>query len=384
MCAICGIALLHRGRNLELLMPEHKKDLLFITALVILILIPQLFIIFAHQNIILDWFNTDDAFYYFKTAQNIVEGQGVTFDGIARTNGFHPLWMIVLLPIFVIARYDLIIPLRIVIGVQTLLGIGTGLIFYHICRRYCSGWVAFIGALIWVMMPRIHEVTNKGGIEAGLCAFFITLLWAQLNRVGHDLSTGKKSVWPILGLSVVAILTLFSRLDNVFLVFIVGGWLLLRFWKKPGDETASSSLPWGWWLKLAGAYFGPLILALGGYILGNKLYFGSFMPVSGSIKRWWGTMKYTVYGYPPKNISEFVEHFFSDNGNIGPWAIVTAPFHSLTDWLVSLFGAGVSMETRRISIALLGVIVLIGIGFLIIRNRKFISKTIWAWNLIPL
>ena len=365
-------------------MPEHKKDRLFKTLLVILILIPQLFIICAHQNIVLDWFNTDDAFYYFKTAQNIVEGQGVTFDSIARTNGFHPLWMIVLLPIFMIARYDLIIPLRLVIGFQTLLGIGTGLIFYRMCRRYCSGWVSFIAALAWVMLPRIHSVTNKGGVEAGLSAFFITLLWAQLIKVGHDLSTGKKSLWQIFGLSVIAIFTLFSRLDNVFLVFIVGAWFLLRFWKEPGDELANSSFPWRWWLQLAGAYFAPLIFALGGYMLGNKLYFGSPMPVSGTIKRWWGTLEFTVYGYPPKNLAEFMEHFFSDNGAIGPWAIVTAPFYSLADWLVSLLRAEATMETRRISLTLLGAIFMIGIGFLVIRNRKFFSKITWEWNLIPL
>ena len=43
---------------------------------------------------------SDDAFYYFKIASHIVAGEGSTFDGIARTNGYHPLWMIVLLGVF--------------------------------------------------------------------------------------------------------------------------------------------------------------------------------------------------------------------------------------------------------------------------------------------
>ena len=42
------------------------------------------------------WFTRDDAFYYFKVAQNISEGNGSSFDGINLANGYHPLWMVVL------------------------------------------------------------------------------------------------------------------------------------------------------------------------------------------------------------------------------------------------------------------------------------------------
>jgi hypothetical protein len=42
----------------------------------------------------------DDAFYYFAIAKNIAAGFGSTFDRLAPTNGYHPLWMGVLLPIF--------------------------------------------------------------------------------------------------------------------------------------------------------------------------------------------------------------------------------------------------------------------------------------------
>jgi hypothetical protein len=41
----------------------------------------------------------DDSFYYFQTARRIAAGEGPTFDGIQPTNGFHPLWMAVLVPI---------------------------------------------------------------------------------------------------------------------------------------------------------------------------------------------------------------------------------------------------------------------------------------------
>ena len=71
---------------------------------------------------VLNWFLSDDAFYYYKIAQNIVEGRGSTFDGVNPTNGYHPLWLIICVPIFALARYDLVLPLRIVILVSTALG----------------------------------------------------------------------------------------------------------------------------------------------------------------------------------------------------------------------------------------------------------------------
>lgn len=35
----------------------------------------------------------DDTFFYFRTAENIVQDGSVSFDGLSFTNGFHPLWM---------------------------------------------------------------------------------------------------------------------------------------------------------------------------------------------------------------------------------------------------------------------------------------------------
>ena len=67
------------------------------------------------QNLSWRWFTRDDAYYYFKVAQNISEGHGSTFDGIDLTNGYHPLWMLVCIPIFALARFDLILPLRVLL-----------------------------------------------------------------------------------------------------------------------------------------------------------------------------------------------------------------------------------------------------------------------------
>jgi hypothetical protein len=41
----------------------------------------------------------DDAFYYFKIAENVTRGYFFSFDTVTETNGFHPLWLFVIVPI---------------------------------------------------------------------------------------------------------------------------------------------------------------------------------------------------------------------------------------------------------------------------------------------
>lgn len=42
----------------------------------------------------------DDGLYYPRLAQNIVERGICSYDGVTITNGFHPLWLLLLLPIY--------------------------------------------------------------------------------------------------------------------------------------------------------------------------------------------------------------------------------------------------------------------------------------------
>lgn len=57
----------------------------------------------------------DDAMYYLKIAWNLVETGRCTYDGVTRTNGFHPLWLVVLLPVYAVFR-DPQVALRAVFG----------------------------------------------------------------------------------------------------------------------------------------------------------------------------------------------------------------------------------------------------------------------------
>ena len=62
---------------------------------------------------------------------------------------------------------------------------------------------------------------------------------------------------------------------------------------------------WKIWLNEGMVYYGVVFGALGIYMVANKLAFGTFSPVSGQIKRWWGSLSGNVYGGSVKNTLSF-------------------------------------------------------------------------------
>src|SRR5215216_894901 len=119
------------------------------------------------------WFTRDDAYYYFKVAQNISEGHGSTFDGINKTNGYHPLWMLVCVPIFALARFDLILPLRILFVVMSGLSLATGILFYRLIAKIFTPSIGALAALYWIFSPDITNRVYQQGLETGIASFFI-------------------------------------------------------------------------------------------------------------------------------------------------------------------------------------------------------------------
>ncbi len=49
-------------------------------------------------------FASDDSFFYLKISKNFSEGLGLTFDGLGKTSGFHPLYMFLLASLFSFAK----------------------------------------------------------------------------------------------------------------------------------------------------------------------------------------------------------------------------------------------------------------------------------------
>ena len=180
------------------------------------------------QNLSWRWFTRDDAYYYFKVAQNISEGHGSTFDGINRTNGYHPLWMLICIPIFALARFDLILPLRVLLLVMSGLSVATALLLYRLIGRIFVPAIGAIAALFWVFSYDVLAILYQQGLESGIAAFFIVLLVYKIYEFEISWRREAVSAKQIAILAIIAVLTMFSRLDLVFLAGMVGLWVVFR------------------------------------------------------------------------------------------------------------------------------------------------------------
>ena len=205
---------------------KTKKTWVFLF-FVLLNFLPQSFVLIARPDNLLNWYSSDDAFYYFKTAQNITEGKGITFDGLAQTNGFHPLWMIVCIPVFALAKSDLYLPLRVLAAVQILLNAASGFFLYLLISEKINARIAWLSALFWMFFLTIHEQTTRLGLETGLTAWLlITFIYRFAKIPWH----GKKGEirQNILWASLCGIGVLLSRLDNIFLLIMAGLWIVFH------------------------------------------------------------------------------------------------------------------------------------------------------------
>jgi hypothetical protein len=174
----------------------------------------------------LRWYTTDDAFYYFKVATNISDGYGITFDRFGPTNGFHPLWMLVCVPVFTLARVNLFLPLRVLIIILGILQAATGVLLFRMTKRYFALPISMLVAILWIFSPLVHSITAQNGLEAGISAFFLVLSMSMLARINAQDQPASTKQLVMIGL--VGALAFLSRLDNIFVITMLGVWLVFR------------------------------------------------------------------------------------------------------------------------------------------------------------
>jgi hypothetical protein len=349
--------------------------------LLLLALIPLAVISLSNANTILDWYSSDDGFYYFQVARNLSSGHGFTFDGINPTNGFHPFWLFLITPFFALAPADLLLPLRLLVIFSALLSAGTAILLYRLLRSFVSEFVAALAGLAWLIIPRIHDMNLHAGVEAGINAFCILLFWNAV--VNFPKSERKETLRRLVTVGLLGSLAIFARLDNIFLVAVGGLWLWLRLWNPAKGKRAKGKNPWAWRLSAGIAFAVPITILLFIYVVWNQLAFGTPTPISGQVKVWWGTLRNTVYGFPVRHAGAFFGQFVTDDSELGPWSLLTAPIYAAAESLLAAFGQGVTLAARRIALLALGAVLAASAAALIWAERKYLSAAARRVGLLP-
>ncbi len=206
----------------------------------------------------------DDAYYYFQIALNIANGRNVTFDGETVTNGFHPLWMVLLTPVYFFTN-DREVALHVGLTLSAALGTATIAVVYLIGRQLTkNGWASLIGAGFFALHPYI-VVDSVNGMETAVAVFTLGLTVLQFLRIVEKESAGFRD-YALLGAA--GGLMLLARTDTVF---VLGAVLLFLAWRELGHRR--------WRLPvLAGSV---AVLVVGPWLVWSLVSVGTVIQVSG-------------------------------------------------------------------------------------------------------
>ena len=327
----------------------------FELVIILLILAAHFYVAASPVNSLMNWYRVDDAYYYFTTARNIANGLGSSMDGINLSNGYHPLWMLVCIPVFFFARFDLYLPFRILTIILGLFNAGSTILLFRLVSRLVSSAAGVFSALVWAFTPLILLVTSKGGLEAGINAFFLILLISLVTgSVPADAKlTMRKSLW----VGFIASLAILSRLDNIFVVVMLGIWFSVT------HSTTRNFLLWDLVVIFLSTYLGLLVR------LGNFIDIFTFFP---------GVMLFIILGILVKIPLLFFFHLYQPSRKMGTlelaWRLVASI--TLAEVIVSipvllinrfrpslLFPHSLPLLDWILSIVLLGLVRFIGRAF---------------------
>ncbi len=227
-------------------------------------------------------FLASDAYYYLTIGRNAIDLGYFTFDREYPTNGFHPLWQGLLAVLFGAAR---------VVGIDRVPMLTVVLLFQLLVTSAAYLWLAdsihrlrhrltplfplvLIGCVGLITIPFRRNVGSAwsyvNGMESPLLLLSFAWVVRELLRPERDRSTQD---YLRLGLALTAVFL--SRLDHAFLVVTVLGWIAFEFVAVPERGRR--------WTRLWPAFLVP-VLALGLFLVTNRVFFDTWMPVSGAAK----------------------------------------------------------------------------------------------------
>jgi hypothetical protein len=234
----------------------------------------------------------DDAYYYFGIARNVAEGHGSTFDQLNATNGYHPLWLAMAVPVYAVGL-DGLAAARTLLAVQMVMyGAALVVIADSVARaiggwsavvrrrsaddaRWCTGLVVAIFVLVFANPFVVKVFVN--GLESAVVvvvdAVLLAIAVAGMPGAAVRWVDGRSTRWRF-GVGVVLALAFLARTDAVILIGCLGLWCLVEAWPLNGAR-----------LRGLCELFGPSALAAVVYLGANWVAFGTPTQISGIVKQ---------------------------------------------------------------------------------------------------
>jgi hypothetical protein len=281
----------------------------------------------------------DDAFYYFQIARNVARGAGFTFDGLHATNGFHPLWLLSLVPVFRAFPGD-VAPLRAVLVLEGALVAASAVTVFRVLAPRLGRGPACATALLLLAQPGALRIL-RGGMEGALALFLLSRVWAQWLAVCDDAGALRRWWW----LGGWCALFMLARLEGAVAVAVLA---LLAAPMLRQDPRRGMALVL------------PAAVAAAVYLAWTQWAFGLWGPVSALVKshvggeawiRQTGWQRVALFFYLPWGIDPHIRAVLEAVsithpvvapiiGTVVPLALVAAVVWQRRRWLPRLQGTG--------------------------------------------
>jgi hypothetical protein len=222
-----------------------------------------------------------DSFYYLAIADHSTNAGFFTFDGLNPTNGFHPLWQLLLEKSFSFLGLDAAGQVQFTALVSVALAaLGSGLFAVAALRatgRPALALLASVPGFLFLAMPDFGfgfatQWTFANGMESPLSIllFGVLAFW----MFGQAKPFGAWSTRDVLVLSALLTAITLTRLDDIFIFVPFGIVLLLRLRAEPGRRS----------LRQLAALCALPTAALSVYLAYNYAGAGTLLPTSGAAK----------------------------------------------------------------------------------------------------
>ena len=221
----------------------------------------------------------DDAYFYLVIAYNYSHGLGSTFTGFQPTNGYHPLWMLLLALVCRISPFGKAALIYEACALQfALMLVGCAAIF----RIFRNSFLMAAWAIV------IYEAVflGKGTLslmEIWLATPLLLISVLLLKRIQNTSIPASKTCF-LLGITLAA--SSLARLELGFTSLLF--WIAAIWITRQRSHPETRTLGWaGEWCKAIVVCLPGMILtflAVISYLAINRACFGSAMPISGKIK----------------------------------------------------------------------------------------------------